>query len=368
MTHPPVGGRPGSPTPQPRPLPRVHRAHPHAEAALRTALRRGEVTRLRPGVFADAIDRWMPEWERAEHEHLLQLAAGLAALRAPSWASHTSAALLHGCWVLRLGRRAEVTQLAPPDVRDRRDPLMRHWTQLPERDRTELGGVPITTIERTVVDCALTLPGEQAAGIVESGLRMGADRDVVEQVLRESRGKRGVRSARRVLSLADGRVESLGEARLRWIAFDDGLPPLAAAVPVETHLGTRWVDLGWPDMCLGLEFDGELKYAGDDAQRVILEEKARHDALVEAGWTVLRVTWRDLATKDHLLYRLHHAHSHTSRRPPRYRPSGEIPVLGRLGVCKASGVSLGVVGQRRPAVSRPSKVMSNAFSAPFQRW
>jgi hypothetical protein len=302
--------------PMPRPLPRVQRARPDREAALRTALRRGTVTRLRPGVYADAIDVGLPEARRAEHEHLLQLAAGLATLRTPSWASHTSAALLHGCWVVGPGRRAEVTQLQPPDVRDRRDPLRRHWTNLPERDRTVLDGVPVTSLERTIVDCALTLPGERAIGIAESGLRLGADPDVVEQILEESAGKRGVRSARRVLALADGLVESVGEARLRWIAFDDGLPPLTAAVPVETHRGVRWVDLGWPELRLGLEFDGAVKYSGayGDPRRVLLEEKARHDALVEAGWTLLRVTWDDLTTKDALLDRVRRARTRAAAR------------------------------------------------------
>lgn len=279
-------------------------------------MRRGTVTRLRPGVYADAIDSRLTEAHRAEHEHLLQLAAALAKLRTPSWASHTSAALLYGCWVYRPGRRAEVTQLQPPDVRDRRDPLRRHWTDLPPRDRTTLDGVPVTSLERTIVDCALTLPGEQAIGIAESGLRLGADRDLVDQILRESAGRRGVRSARRVLALADGIVESVGEARLRWIASDDGLSPLTAAVPVDTHLGVRWVDLGWPELRLGLEFDGAVKYSGafGDPRRVLVEEKSRHDALVEAGWTLLRVTWDDLADKDRLLRRLRTARARAAAR------------------------------------------------------
>lgn len=241
-----------------------------------------------------------------EREHLTNLAAALRTLTTDLWVSHTSAALLWGCWTYGLRTTAEITQLRPPDVRRSAGPVRRHWTTLPHRDRTLLDGVPVTTLERTMVDCALTLPGEQAAVVAESALRLGVDRSVVRTILAESTGKRGVRSARAVLALADGAVESPGEARLRWLLADAGLPPLSAAIEVRTWAGSRWVDLGWPEIKVGFEFDGHVKYRGDPAEaaRTLLEEKRRHDALVEAGWILLRVTWDELGNVDRLVARV----------------------------------------------------------------
>ena len=58
---------------------------------------------------------------------------------------------------------------------------------------------------------------------------------------------------------------------------------------------------------MAVEFDGAVKYSGGeygDPRGRLLAEKARHDALVEAGWLVLRVTWDDLSDPDLLLGRI----------------------------------------------------------------
>ncbi len=306
-TRPP--SRPGSPIPRPRSLPAVVRSTPEREDEIRAARRRGELLRLRRGVYVAAGPHAEVPASVAlerERQHLTHLAAVLESLTTDLWVSHTSAALLWGCWTYGLRPEAEITQLRPPDVRASAGPVRRHWTALPMRDRTTLAGVPVTTLERTVVDCALTLPGEQAVVVADSASRIGIDRSLVRRILAESLGKRGVRSARRVLAIADGAVESPGEARLRWVLGEAGLPPLSAAIAVSTWAGQRWVDLGWQDLKVGLEFDGRLKYRGttDEVESALYEEKRRHDALVEAGWILLRVSWEDLDNLDGLVARV----------------------------------------------------------------
>lgn len=317
VTDPTRDIRAGSEVPGRRALPEVIRWRPDRDAAIRSGQRRGTLVRVRPAVYAPetCADQASPAI-RTETVHLRNVAAALESLRTDFWVSHVSAALLWGCWVYRLGTLAEITQLHPPDVRESAGPVRRHWTKLQARDRDDIDGVPVTTLERTVVDCALALPPQQAIGIVESGLRMGADRGLVEQILAESGGKRGVRSARQVIGVADGLVESLGEARLRWTLFDAGLPPLSPSIPVETHRGTRWVDLGWEDLKVGFEFDGKVKYSGKygDPADVLWREKERHDALVEAGWILVRVMWADLDDVDALLARARRARARASSR------------------------------------------------------
>ncbi|AEG44384.1 hypothetical protein [Isoptericola variabilis] len=305
--HPP--GRPGGDVPQGRTLPQVIRSSRDREAEVGARHRRGKLRKIRHGIYVESAGQ-LPAASvavRREREHLVNLAATLSSLRTDLWVSHTSAALLWGCWTYRLGATAEITQLHPPDVRASAGPVRRHWTDLPERDRTLLGDVPVTTLERTVVDCARSLPGDQAIVVVESALRIGCDGALVAAILKESTGRRGVRSARRVLDVADGRVESPGEARLRWMLLSAGLPYPDAAIPVETWAGERWVDLGWPDLQVGFEFDGRLKYAGlppAQLEQVLYEEKRRHDALVEAGWILIRVSWADLDDPEALLRRV----------------------------------------------------------------
>ncbi|QDW64054.1 hypothetical protein [Oerskovia sp. KBS0722] len=288
-------------------LPRLHPTSAFTRAELQAGLADGTLVRVRRGVVA----RTSPGPGRRER---LVLARGAAFARDATtdfWLSHSTAAVLWGCWTFRLRDRADVTQLTPPSiVRRGSDPVhlvARHWTRLPERDRTVLDDLPVTTLERTVVDCARALRGASALVVADSGLRLGADPVLVDEVLAEAAGGRGVRQARHVLTLADRASESPGESVVRWLVHEAGLPALDLQVPVSTWAGSFRLDLGWPDLKVAIEFDGAVKYtvlADGDATAWFMAEKQRHDALVEAGWLVLRVTWADLEQPDRLIGRI----------------------------------------------------------------
>ncbi len=233
--------------------------------------------------------------------------------------SHESAALLHGLGVYRLAEEVHVSQAWKPKVRrGRGTPLRRHPIDVPAWDRTTTAtGLPVTTLERTMIDCARWLPGERGLVVADSGLRAGADRRVAASVLAEAAGRPGVRQARRILELADARSESVGESRLRWILHAAGVEVPSLAVAVETWRGTVWVDAGWPDVQVGIEFDGAVKYSGGeygDPRERLLTEKRRHDALTEAGWTILRVTWDDLSDPGRLVARIARALAEAAHR------------------------------------------------------
>ena len=62
-------------------------------------------------------------------------------------------------------------------------------------------------------------------------------------------------------------------------------------------------DFAWPDERVLAEYDGRTKYGsllkpGQSVQDVIIAEKKREAGIVDAGWTVLRFTVKDLATTD----------------------------------------------------------------------
>ena len=70
------------------------------------------------------------------------------------------------------------------------------------------------------------------------------------------------------------------------------------------------VDFAWPEHRLIVEFDGLEKYyrhrrPGETIEQMVLREKAREDRIRElTGWTVVRITWADLARPELLVARL----------------------------------------------------------------
>lgn len=299
-----------------RAVPPALRYGPATRNHLEQRRRRGQLVRVRPGVYVPT-PTGVGHARQREAEVLASVRGVVERLTTSYWLSHETAALLWGCWTWRLERLVHVTQLANPSTRRDADPTTRrHWTTLPPRDRVVLDGIPVTSLERTVVDCARSLRAPSALVVADSALRLGADPRLLGQIVDESAGKRGVVQARRILTLADARSESPGETLLRWIALDAGLPSLTPQMVVGTWRGEFRLDLAWPHVRLGLEFDGAVKYdgsSGDPVER-LLAEKRREDALREAGWTILRVTWQDLSDPDRLAARLREALRHACER------------------------------------------------------
>ena len=73
----------------------------------------------------------------------------------------------------------------------------------------------------------------------------------------------GVERVRKLLPLADGRAESPGESWLRWVCHDAGFPPPVPQFEVTCPNGARYrIDLAWPTLRLGLEYDGVEFHTG----------------------------------------------------------------------------------------------------------
>lgn len=300
-------------------VPRVHRAAdvPDEERARRTT--DGSLVRVLRGVYGEPGPR-EPPWAAARHALLARAAALDLVLTGEHWFSHTTAAVLWGCEVAHVPRSVHVTSRVNPRVRSRRDgaDVGWHWTNREElaAEVSRSPGLPVSSLARTAFDCAASLPPAQGLVIADSALRAGADPALLHRITEEAAGRRGVRRAREVLALADGRADSAGESLTRWAALAAGLPAPDLQVAIETRLGWRWVDLGWRDVRLAVEFDGRLKYGADGAgaARTVFEEKRRQDALEDEGWTVVRVVWAELADPVALGGRLTRAHRRARRK------------------------------------------------------
>ena len=74
---------------------------------------------------------------------------------------------------------------------------------------------------------------------------------------------------------------------------------------VHTPLGRHRLDFAWPERKVALEFDGRSKYFEyRPTNEVLFEERRREKALMEEGWTFLRLEWKDLFNEADFKYRV----------------------------------------------------------------
>jgi hypothetical protein len=296
--------------------------------AIRPAVRAGELVKVRRGAYAPPLEA--PEqWRQLEYLALARCAALARQLSCEFVFSHRSAALIHGCWVPRNDATTHITQPVTPSQREG-STLRRHGTpELPEADVVVVSGVRVTSLERTVVDCARTMRPREALAIADSAMRILARPDRFDrggsarrvEAVRESlrarlaqrRGDRGVVRARAVVEFADAFSESAGETDLRWVAVSRGLPRPVAQLAVETSEGVFFSDLGWfvrarpKNLLILAEYDGAQKYRPTDGiapGSPLYAEKVREDALRAEGAVVHRFVRHHFRDLDALFARL----------------------------------------------------------------
>lgn len=269
----------------------------------------GDLERIRPGVLMTPLDDGLRSHEASELATLRTVRAVVERARSSFWVSHQTALLLHGCWTFRSGTAVHVTHLSNPSIdREHETDVVRHWTKLPDRDRCVMGGIPVTTLERSLVDSIRTLEPDSALVVADSAFRRGASTVLVERIVAESLGRRGVVQARETLGRADPRSASPGESLVRAAMYRARDVSPSLQIPVTTRIGTFWVDVGWPDLKVGFEFDGAVKYSGGaygDPESAQRERARRVRALEEAGWLIFEVKWADVidpARLDALVY------------------------------------------------------------------
>lgn len=285
------------------PLPAIHLARDHAPDVVAARVRSGRWVRVRPGAYL-AVDPDLPAHAARRVAGLARIAALGRQLRLEHTLSHESAALLWGLPLVTSRQVTHVIQGIKPHAGGPAD-IIRHVHVLPHDQRTSRLGLQTTTLERTVVDCAMALPPRAGMIIADAALHIGADRTACLAILDQMAGRRGVRRAREVLALADGGAESPGETTVRFLVLRAGLPVPTTQMPTVTHLGTFWSDLGWEEWGVVVEYDGVAKYGSNgNVAEAVLAEKRREDAIVEAGRRVIRVVAEDTRRSDELVRRI----------------------------------------------------------------
>lgn len=116
-----------------------------------------------------------------------------------------------------------------------------------------------------------------------------------------------------VLASADGGSDSVGESRTRLICVDAGFE-VRSQVTIQDAAGfVGRVDL-LIDGVVILEFDGLVKYAGQDGREALAREKAREERLTRLGYEVVRIVWSDLDDPVALVRRIIRARQVALRR------------------------------------------------------
>jgi hypothetical protein len=200
-----------------------------------------------------------------------------------------SASALHGAKWVDANDPAEIiyeNRHAPATIRT--------WSDRIEYDELALlGDVKLTTPARTALDLASRYPIARAVAAIDA-LARATDLKVadVELLAERYNGRRGIRKARRALSLVDAGAESPRETWLRLLLIRAGFPPPQTQIPVYDEYGQliAVLDMGWEQIKLAVEYDGDHHRTD---RRQFNRDIRRAEALTDLGWIDVRVTIED---------------------------------------------------------------------------
>ena len=167
--------------------------------------------------------------------------------------------------------------------------VITHREALLAEERTYRGGLPVTTVSRTAFDLARRSPSIRR-GIADLDALANATRFAANDVLTVADAHprlRGVRRVPSMLNALDAGAQSPQETYLRLDLIDAGFPRPTTQIPVARPDG-RWyyLDMGWPDILVAVEYDGEHHRTSRSAY---FTDAERHDYLISIGWILVRV-------------------------------------------------------------------------------
>jgi hypothetical protein len=261
--------------------------HGGDDALIRRRRQSGRWERAAPGVYV--LGGLPPDRER-------RLWVAFLTVGEDAVVSHECAAERHGLGPVPAGRLVFTSHHGDHHyvpgvvVHQLRDVLPHHVTSV--------GGLPTTTVARTIVDLAAVTGIERLTRVVEAAVNeRRTDETVIGVVLGEVArpGKRGVRRLAGVLARrAPGEPvpDSVLERLLLGALRTAGLPAPVPQFPHPgRHPGRGRVDFAYPEARLILEADGRRWH-----QRIadLKRDRARDNEAARAGWVTLRFMWEEL--------------------------------------------------------------------------
>lgn len=210
----------------------------------------------------------------------------------PAALSHRSAALL---WKLEgiVGSRVEITT---PRRLENSTVLIHRSSLMSSNDVTHIRGLPVTSVDRTLLDLAAVVPLQRFEIALDSALGRGltSTRRLASEIGAQARGRPGAAALRRaVVNYQHPPIESRLERRFLKLVRAAGLPVATAQheIYAEGKFVAR-VDFAYTELRLGIELDG---YQWPSGWRRWARDLVRRNELTTLRWKVLHITFEDVA-------------------------------------------------------------------------
>ncbi|MBX3094796.1 MAG: type IV toxin-antitoxin system AbiEi family antitoxin domain-containing protein [Cryobacterium sp.] len=272
------------------------------ESAHPRAAQRGELVRVRRGVYCDSQE-WQALTPRDRHVLRMRAVAASGSQRLV-FCGYSAAAVwgmpVAGPWP------ENVHIVASSSLKQRsrygvvRHPVADTVDRVVERD-----GLFVTDVARTALDLVLASPFAHAVGSADwalwrnNSLRVG--KAEIQGELERVNPRYRRRHAEAVLEFATDLSDSFGESLARGVMRELGFETPELQVVFGDRAGDMIVDYYWPSVNVAGEFDGKSKYLRpsfqvelDPGERV-WREKKREDRLRRQVAGVVRIIWSDLS-------------------------------------------------------------------------
>jgi Transcriptional regulator, AbiEi antitoxin/Protein of unknown function (DUF559) len=239
-------------------------------------LKRGTLHPVHRGVFA------------VGHPTLTTEGRWLAAVLAAGPGAVLSHRAAGARWEIRYDSRLEVTV---PSYR-RRPRIHIHRCRLHSDEVSEVGGIPVTGVSRTMFDLAAVVPIRQVERAMhESEVRGLTDRVSLPMLLERYPRRAGSRTIRAILGA--GVTFTRSDLEAAFIDFTDEYGLERPETNAWLFAGGHWyeVDCIWRAQRLIVEVDGRGFH---ETARAFEQDRERDRHLLVAGWRVIRVTWRQI--------------------------------------------------------------------------
>lgn len=293
--------------------------------ALRAAVRRGELVRLRPGVYRPArgVDA-PPVQAAARHAELVR--AAVAVLHQPVFTAYSAAAVL-GLPLLTAWPSS--LYLSSKTGHGHRRPGVVEIGRLGDAMPVVIDGVLMTPIEITLIHLARLASLRDALAATDAALRAPRHRsappplttlDRLHGVHEQLRPYRGCRRVDAVLTRATDQADSALEtdSRLLFEHFGYAEPRLQHRIALPELGRSARLDFYWPDSDAAAEADGRGKYRRADVREsadTVIAEKDRENAIRRRVAAFDRWDWADRRAVTPVLTRLDRMGVPRSRRP-----------------------------------------------------
>ena len=277
---------------------------------LQTWQRSGRIRRVAPQVYvvAGAPDSWRQR---------VRIATGSGA----AWASHRTAAALDE---LNGFDRRTIEVITERGRRRKRTAWKVHESRtLRAADLSVTGGLPATSIVRTILDLPAVAPPFLVAKALDHACRRGPH--MLQAIIRRHhelprRGRPGAVLMSAMLSerlgepVGDNDFETLAIRLVRSIGLPDPVPQFRVR---DGDDFAAYLDLAWPDITWWVECDGLSSHSGKAAHEW---DRRRRRRLKRLGWDGVEITYDDVTRRPEAcgrdlrdLYHDRHASERTHR-------------------------------------------------------